>query len=539
MIAALNGPPVRAQDPVERPRTTGPGPAFDAAEVHISKPRPLRHMRGGSLRDGRFTIRDATMVDLIRTAWTIAPEKVAGGPSWLEMDRFDITAKAPANTPPETARLMLQNLLAERFALKTHSGTAPLSAYVLSVGQGKPKLRETLDPSDTGCHDRTPNVPSGAPPNIVFICRNLTMEQLAADLGVLARDYVLGAVVDRTALKGSYDFEMTWTHRYNLERAGSDAITIFDAIDQQLGLKLEQRPIPVPVLIVDSANRQPSPNPPGVERALPPPPSPEFEVATIRPSRPDATNEYYRSEHGIVSIENFTLKDVIRMTWEAYGDNLIANAPKVLDSAKYDIRAKAPPAPPGLETDHDDIRLMLEKLLEQRFHLKTHMEEREADGFVLTVIRPKLQKANPSSRTFCKEGPGPGEKDPRLTNPFLSRLIHCQNATMAQFAALLPGLDAGYVGQATVADETGLADGYDFTLSFSPSRSSNISYSIPSAPAPARPAETPNGLTASDPNGAIPLPDAIRRQIGLKLETKKLPTQVLVIDHIDEKPTDN
>jgi uncharacterized protein (TIGR03435 family) len=88
-----------------------------------------------------------------------------------------------------------------------------------------------------------------------------------------------------------------------------------------------------------------------------------------------------------------------------------------------------------------------------------------------------------------------------------------------------------------VVDETGLPDGYDFTLSFSPSRSSNISYSIPSAPA--RPAEAANGLTASDPNGAIPLPEAIRRQIGLKLETKKLPAQVLVIDHVDEKPTDN
>jgi uncharacterized protein (TIGR03435 family) len=229
---------------------------------------------------------------------------------------------------------------------------------------------------------------------------------------------------------------------------------------------------------VDSADRQPSPNPPGVERAFPLLAPPEFEVATIRPSRPDATNEYSRSEHGIVSIENFTLKDVIRMTWEAYGDDLIAYAPKFLDSAKYDIRAKAPPAPPGLETDPDDIRRMLEKLLEQRFHLKTHMEEREADGFVLSVIKPKLQKANPCSRTFCKEGPGPGEKDPRLTNPFLSRLIHCRNATMAQFAALLPGLDAGYVGQASVVDQTGLADGYDFSLSFSPSRSSNISYSV-------------------------------------------------------------
>ena len=486
-------------------------------------------MRGGVLRDGRLSIREATMVDLIRTAWTVDPEKVVGGPSWLEMDRFDITAKAPANTPPETVRLMLQNLLAERFALKTHSGTAPLSAYILSVGKGKPKLMATQDPSGTGCHDRTPNVPSGAPPNLVFICRNRTMEQLAADLRAMARDYLAGPIVDRTALKGSYDFELTWTRSYNLDRAGSDAITIFDAIDKQLGLKLEQHEIPDPVLIVDSANRQPSPNPPGVERAFPPLPAPEFEVATIRPSRPDATNEYFRSEHGLVSIENYTLKDLIRVTWELYGDDLIANAPKFLDSAKYDIAAKAPPASPGLETDPDDMHLMLRKLLEDRFHLKTHMERREASGFVLSVIKPKLQQADPSSRTSCKEGPGPGERDPRLTNPILSRLIHCQNVTMAQFATLLPRLDPGYVGQSAVVDETGLADGYDFTIGFSPSHSSNIGYSVSNAPAP----------TGPDPNGAIDLPDAIRRQIGLKLETKKVPTEILVIDHIDEKPTDN
>ncbi len=522
IIAVLNAPPARAQD----------RPAFDAAEVGISRPKPLRHMRGGDLRDGRLTIREATMVDLIRTAWAIDAEKVVGGPSWLAIDRFDITAKAPANTPPEIVRLMLQNLLAERFALKTHSGTAPLSAYVLSAGKGKPKLRETQDPSDTGCHDRTPTAPSAAPPNLAFFCRNQTMQQLAADLRVLAPEYIALPVVDQTALQGSYDFEMTWTHRYNLERAGSDAVTVFDAIDQQLGLQLEQREVPVPVLIVDRASRQPSPNPPGVERAFPPLPAPEFEVATIRPSRPDATNESSRLEHGLLSMENYALKDVIRVAWELYGDDLIANAPKFLDSVRYDITAKAPPAPVGLEksleTDPDDLHLMLQKLLEQRFHLKTHMEQREADGFVLSVIKPKLQKANPSTRTSCKEGPGPGEKDPRLTNPLLSRLIHCQNATMAEFAALLPSLDPGYVGQATVVDETGLTDGYDFTLSFSPSNSSNIGYSVPSPASPA----------SSDPNGATSLPDAIRRQIGLKLETKKLPAPVLVIDHIDEKPTD-
>jgi uncharacterized protein (TIGR03435 family) len=90
-------------------------PAFQIADVHASIPTRNPNMQGGVLRAGRYEIRKATMLDLIKTAYGVDPDVVFGGPSWLEWDRFDVIAKAPENTPPATVKRMLQLLLADRF----------------------------------------------------------------------------------------------------------------------------------------------------------------------------------------------------------------------------------------------------------------------------------------------------------------------------------------------------------------------------------------------------------------------------------------
>ncbi|HEV2690493.1 MAG TPA: TIGR03435 family protein [Bryobacteraceae bacterium] len=84
-----------------------------------------------------------------------------------------------------------------------------------------------------------------------------------------------------------------------------------------------------------------------------------------------------------------------------------------------------------------------------------------------------------------------------------------------------------------VLDATGLTDAYDFTVSFS------AVGLLRAGSLPNQPAATPGGETPTDPSGALSLPDALRKQLGLKLELKKRPMQVLVIDHINEKPTEN
>ena len=141
-------------------------PQFESADVHVSAHTPNPNMRGGgSIRGGRYEIRTANMVDLIRTAYGVEADKVLGGPSWLEWDRFDVIAKAPPATSIETARLMLQGLLADRFKLVVHKDTKPLASYALTSGKGKPKLKESDGSGETGCKQTLPGqgAPRGGP----------------------------------------------------------------------------------------------------------------------------------------------------------------------------------------------------------------------------------------------------------------------------------------------------------------------------------------------------------------------------------------
>ena len=108
-------------------------------------------MQGGALRAGRFELLRATMLDLIKTAYGVDPAVVFGGPGWLELDRFDVTAMSPADTPPATVGLMLQALLADRFKLAIHKDIKPIQGFVLTVDKGKHKLKEADSSGETGC----------------------------------------------------------------------------------------------------------------------------------------------------------------------------------------------------------------------------------------------------------------------------------------------------------------------------------------------------------------------------------------------------
>ena len=139
-------------------------PKFAFADVHASAKTPNAYVQFFPPRKGRYEIHNATMVDLIRTAWNVDADKVVGGPNWLEMDRFDLIAKVPEDivvdttTPartqnaltPDGLRPMLQSLLAERFRLAVHEDTKQMSAWVLTAGKS-PHLKEADGSGDTGC----------------------------------------------------------------------------------------------------------------------------------------------------------------------------------------------------------------------------------------------------------------------------------------------------------------------------------------------------------------------------------------------------
>jgi uncharacterized protein (TIGR03435 family) len=316
-------------------QTTAPPPAFEIADVHIS-PKTLHPVKqGGAFRAGRYELGDATMLDLIAAAYGIAPNKVLGGPSWLEMDRFDVIAKSPQTTSPQDLRLMLQGLLAERFRLAVHTDQKPLPAFALTLGNGKPKLKESDASGPPGCQRQPQAAEAGAIP---ATCHGISMDALASLLGGAAGDYLEYPVVNNTKLEGAWDFTVKWTPRNSLAAAGPDGISIFDALDKQLGLKLELKQIPAAVLVVDRVNEKPLANPPGVTAALPPPPPPQFEAATIKATDPAFTGIKLQVTPS-VNVAGVTLSFLLQNIWFVTPE-MIVGAPKSIDTDRWDIIAK-------------------------------------------------------------------------------------------------------------------------------------------------------------------------------------------------------
>jgi uncharacterized protein (TIGR03435 family) len=531
-LFALLSASSHAQLPAQPPAATK---SFVIADVHVSPFSSNPFMHGNSIQGDRYFLTQATMVDLIATAYSVDAINVQGGPTWLERDRYDIRAKVPPKTTSDDIKLMLRAILADRFHLVVKTGTAPMPTYILSAGSGKPKMTESEGTGDPSCIPLPPpqNPPPGAPSYNTVNCKNLTMDALADTLHNFARDYLDQPVVDETKLAGTWDFTIKWTGRGQLEKQGADGISIFAAVEKQLGLKLELKTSPRPVFQVASVDEVPTPNAANIAEALPEPPAAPFEVATIKPSAPDERG-FGRITGGQIETRAIPLMFLITFGWDLNPANKegIVNAPKWLDTAKFDILAKAganvrvDKTSSGNLINFEDLRYMVRALLSERFQMKWHMEDRPVTAYTLVAANPKLKPtADPTERTKCKEGPGPDGKDPRIASPILNRLLTCQNMTMAQIGDELQRVANGYIYN-TVVDGTGLKGSYDFTLSFS--SAGNI--------LPATTGDTPN---SSDPNGALSLFDAVNRQLGLKLEKAKRPYPVLVIDHMDETPTEN
>ncbi len=197
--------------------------ALELADVHPAPPTAKSLSMSLPRGAGRFEIRSATMLDLIDTAYKTESAEVRGGPSWLDKDRFDVNTKIPATTPLDSLRPMLQKLLADRFKLKARTETQQVAVYALTLGKGKPKLRETVPgPDKEGCRAQPvtdPIAPGGVRPQLMK-CHNVTMETFLQTLRAVGFGYFSGNVVDLTGLKGNWDFEFRWTQFALLTYAG-------------------------------------------------------------------------------------------------------------------------------------------------------------------------------------------------------------------------------------------------------------------------------------------------------------------------------
>ena len=233
-------------------------PAFEAASVKANHSGDVR-MSVDFQPGGRFDARNVPMRILIALAYHVRPDAVTGGPAWLGSERFDIVAKAAQTTPPDEIRRMLQTLLAERFKLETHADRKVLPAYALRVAKTGPKLQT----SDPGLLTARRCSPAEAIPGQKHVaCQHMSMALFADSLQELAMRDVDAPVVDQTGLEGSFEFQLAWTPgiaNAAVPDAGAGP-SLFEALERQLGLKLENAKLPLPVIAVDRLERVPTEN---------------------------------------------------------------------------------------------------------------------------------------------------------------------------------------------------------------------------------------------------------------------------------------
>lgn len=263
VILAIAPPVLVAQPAGPTPQAT----EFEVASVKRHTSDDPRIMLV-ALPGGRFTAVNIPLRMLIRTAYQLQDDQIVG-PSWIASDRFDIEAKADDAGPPGPQFLVrLQALLAERFSLVGHRETRDLPIYAVvrskrDNGLG-PGLRPTACPpidEDLRSPQRCSNISTG---NGRLTLRGMPLSQFLPFLA----PQVNRVLVDRTGLEGRYDIELTWTPELQPRglTAGPDAapvdpnaISIFTAMQEQLGLKLDATRGPVEVLVVDRVE-PPTPN---------------------------------------------------------------------------------------------------------------------------------------------------------------------------------------------------------------------------------------------------------------------------------------
>ena len=441
-------------------------------------------------------------------------------------------------TSPASVRLMLRALVSDRFELVVHRDTRPVPGFVLTVGKGNPKLKQADGSGETGCSAHVQRG-GGAIPYWTATCRNMTMQAFAETLRGLDARYLTSPVADQTSLAGAWDFDLAWTDKRSLPYAGAEGVTLFDAVDRQLGLKLATGRVPMPVLVVDRVNQKPTPNSSEVATLLPPPPPPEFEVASVRPSRPgEPPGRRLIEPGGRVQVRGVPLFLLIMQAWDLNIDpeEDLPGKPKWLKPFQpaFDLVAKAPAltVSDGAPAIEEDFNLMLRALLADRFRMAVHYEDRLVDAYTLVGAKPKLKRADPTARSACKTERGPVDGQSQIT-------VTCRNTTVAHFAEQLHTMAPNYLRYPVLSD-SGIEGAWDFVLRFSAIPPKMLAASGSQGGPRGEAARSPGrDASSSDPVGGISLFAALEKQLGLKLEKHKRLEPVFVIDHLEEKPIDN
>jgi len=281
-VGAMNAPALHAQTSIAAP---GAPMKFEVASVKPNKSGEMG-VRMGIQPGGRFIATNVTLRQLVREAYHLQNFQLTGGPSWFNVDHFDITAKADIDIPdpftgssgPDPLSLLLRSLLQERFKLVVHIEPREMPIYALLFARSDKRFGPQLRKAAVDCAAETAKRGAGTPPldrpsgrptcGISMGPGMLSAGGASfAQLTNVLSPAVGRIIVDKTALAGAFDIDLRWTPDQPVQKrddAPAAAVdpngsSIFTALQEQLGLKLESQRGPVDVLVVDRAE-QPTEN---------------------------------------------------------------------------------------------------------------------------------------------------------------------------------------------------------------------------------------------------------------------------------------
>ena len=255
------------------------GQSPDPAGFDVASVKPTASTDGRALLQatpGRLVMTNLTLRRIILIAYEVQDYQIAGAPGWIDSEHYDVQAKAESN--PSVQQMegpMLRHLLEERFRLALHRETRQLPVYMLSIGKTGPKLQSSKEGSCTpyATNSPPPITPQGEPRpvfcgfqrtpieglNRTLEAKGVTMAALATNLSRTYTAALGRSIIDGTGLAGTFDFHLTWAMdppaaapgAENTSPLDSTGPSIFVALQEQLGLRLESTKGPVEVLVID------------------------------------------------------------------------------------------------------------------------------------------------------------------------------------------------------------------------------------------------------------------------------------------------
>jgi len=269
VMSPLQAPGVNDSAPADNRQQSGSGatPRFEVASIKRSTLADT-DFRYGARPGGGWSMVNASISTMIHEAYPTQTRELVGAPDWVRDDRYDVEAKAGGETTREQLSVMLQALLAERFKLAIHTETRDRPVFALTVARSDGRLPPGLIRSKIDCEALNaarragrplegPTPANGAPPCAWSMSASTSIELRFGGLPLSRLSDALGrpdgrVVIDKTGLSGNYEFTLRYSSETN---PAVDTLSLFPALEEQLGLKLVPDRAQLPVLVLDRIER--------------------------------------------------------------------------------------------------------------------------------------------------------------------------------------------------------------------------------------------------------------------------------------------